>query len=178
VLVFDAKTAELAHRLKGHSGYVWRAAFSPDGKKLATAGINDSSYRIWDVQAGKVLVTGADAHDNWVTDVAFLDDGKRLATCGREGKVKIWDAASGKLDKTIEGLSEEGCEAIAVSKDSKKLLATDGKGVAVIEIDTGKILHRFEDHTDVVTAVAFLPDGTKALSAGKDATLRMWGVPK
>jgi len=29
-----------------------------------------------------------------------------------------------------------------------------------------------------VTAVALLPDGRKALSADKDGTLRLWGVPK
>jgi WD40 repeat protein len=45
-------------------------------------------------------------------------------------------------------------------------------------VDSGKIVHRFEEHTDQVLAVAFLPDGTKALSGGKDNTLRLWLVPK
>jgi len=178
VLVFDKESGKQVHRMKGHTGYVWRAAFSPDSKKVATAGINDNSYRIWDVEAGKSLHEGKDAHDNWVTDVAFSGDGKLLYTSARDGKVKQWDAETNKLGKTFEGLSEEGCEAISLSKDGKRLLAADGNAVAVFDVDSGKILHRFEGHTSPVTAVAYLPDGRKALSADKDGTLRMWGTPK
>jgi len=178
VLVFDKESAKQVHRMKGHTGYVWRAAFSPDSKKLATAGINDNSYRVWDVAGGKSLHEGKDAHDNWVTDVAYSGDGKLLFTSGRDGKVKVWDAENNKLIKTLEGLTDDACEAIAVSKDGKRVLAADGNAVAVFDVDANKILHRFEGHTSPVTAVALLPDGRKALSADKDGTLRMWGTPK
>jgi WD40 repeat protein len=175
--VFEKESGKLVHKLKGHTGYVWRAVFSPDSKKIASAGMNDSTFRIWDVETGKATVTGKDAHDNYVVAVAFSPKGDHLFTAGRDGKVKMWDAEGGKLVKTFDGLKEEP-EALAVSKDGKRFLTTDGKSVVLFEVDSGKIIHRFEEHTDQVLAVAFLPDGRKALSAGKDNTLRLWTVPK
>lgn len=35
--------------LKGHQGGVYTAAFSPDGKRLATSGRDDLTIRIWDL---------------------------------------------------------------------------------------------------------------------------------
>jgi len=183
VLLFNKESGKLEHRMKGHTGYVWRAAFSPDSKKVATAGMNDNSFRIWDVATGKALVEKKDAHDNWVTGVVFVNGGKQLLTCARHSdgnkanEIKLWDAETGKLEKTFENLADD-CEAIAVSKDGKRLLATAGKVVVLFDLDTGKIIHRFEEHTEPVTAVAFTPDGKKALSAGKDKTLRLWKLPK
>jgi len=177
VRLFDKETGKLVHQMKGHTGYVWRAAFSPDSKKVATVGMNDSSFRIWDVETGKALVDKQDAHEkSWVTDVLFTSDGKTLITCARDNKVKFWDAEKGTLNKTYD-LGEE-CEAMALSKDGKRLLVAEGKYATLLDTATGKVLYRFEGHEDTVTAVALLPDGEKALSAGKDKTLRLWTLPK
>jgi WD40 repeat protein len=35
--------------LKGHGGGVYSAAFRPDGKQLATAGIDDCAILLWDL---------------------------------------------------------------------------------------------------------------------------------
>jgi WD40 repeat protein len=175
--LFNKETGKLERKLTGHTGYVWRAVFSPDSKKIASAGMNDSSFRIWDVESGKSTVVGKDAHENYVVAVAFSPKGEHLFTAGRDGKIKMWETDGGKLVKTFEGLKEEP-EALAISKDGKRFLTTDGKSVVLFEVESGKIIHRFEEHTDQVLAVAFLPDGRKALSAGKDNTLRLWTVPK
>jgi WD40 repeat protein len=178
VHLFDKETGKAVHAMKGHTGYVWRACFSPDSKLVATAGMNDGTFRIWSVESGKAVVVGKDAHsENWVTGVAFTPDNKKLLSCGRDGKVKMWDAENGRLLKTFEGLKEDP-EAVAVSPDGKRFLTTDGKSAVLFEIDSGKIVHRFEEHTEPVLAVAFLPTGRRALSAGADNTVRLWSVPK
>jgi WD40 repeat protein len=41
---------------------------------------------------------------------------------------------------------------------------------------TGKELRHFEGHTDTVESVVFSADSCRALSAGKDGTVRLWDV--
>jgi WD40 repeat protein len=175
--LFDADSGKFLREFVGHTGYVWRACFSPDGKKIASVGANDQTFRIWDPESAKCLVTGKDAHDGNVVGLAWTPDSKYVLTSGRDRTCKLWDADTGKLAKTFTGFSDD-IEAVAFSKDGKRFLAGDVKVVHVVDVDSTKIVHRFEEHTDLVLAVAFLPDGTRALSGGRDNTVRLWRVPK
>jgi WD40 repeat protein len=175
--LFDADSGKEVRELKGHTGYIWRALYSPDGKKIASVGANDQTFRIWDPEKTEPLVTGKDAHDGNVVGLAWTPDSKYVLTTGRDKLCKLWDAESGKLVKTFTGFSDD-VEAVAFSKDGKRFLAGETKVVHVVDVDSSKIVHRFEEHTDQVLAVAFLPDGRKAVSAGKDNIIRLWSVPR
>jgi hypothetical protein len=55
-------------------------------------------------------------------------------------------------------------------------LPTSPREVRVWSTADGKLLHTFRGHKGIVRAVFFSPDGTRAISAGDDGTIRTWKV--
>ncbi len=101
IKLWDAGSFQLITTLQGNREAVFAAAFSSDGKILATVGGTDFSMGpwmrqgeicLWDV-AGKKLLTRFAAHHGRVYNAAFTLDNQTLITHGRDGKVHLWDVA-------------------------------------------------------------------------------------
>jgi WD40 repeat protein len=93
---WDAKSYKKFRTLRGHRGYAWKVAYSPDGRYLASGGW-DSTIKIWDLHApesAEPVTLGG--HAGYILGLTFSPDGRRLASgsgYAGHGEIKVWDSA-------------------------------------------------------------------------------------
>jgi WD40 repeat protein len=84
-------TGEMKLLVQGHeSREIRKAVFSPDGKTLATAGV-ERSVRLWCAVSGHEQLRFPDL-SHTPSGLAFSPDGQRLAAALHDGTVRIWSA--------------------------------------------------------------------------------------
>jgi WD40 repeat protein len=157
VKLLDAGSGALLQTLEGHSDVVHAAAFSPNGKTLASASY-DKTVKLWDAGSGALLQTLKD-HSDVVNAVAFSPNGKTLASASYDKTVKLWDSGSGALLQTLEGHSDL-VKAAAFSPDGKTLASASYDGtVKLCDVGSGALLQML--NADGVTTLSFSADGTQ-----------------
>jgi WD40 repeat protein len=109
------------HWLKGHDQGVWRAVFSEDGTRVASASW-DKTIRIWDTENGKQTFV-LKGHEGRVTSLAFSKDGRFLYSGSEDRTVRIWNMLSGIEESSF--VNPGVVMSIALSSDGR-LLATAG----------------------------------------------------
>ena len=156
--------------LKGHTSAVMGAAFSPDGKRLASASW-DQTVKVWDAVSGQEMLT-LKGHTNRVMGVTFSPDGKRLASAGGDHTVKVWDAMSGQEILTLRGHTN-WVRGVAFSPDGKRVASANEDQVKVWDLATGQETLVLKGQTYSHGNVAFSPDGKLLAVPTWDETVKV-----
>ena len=172
----------------GVNGVAW----SPDGKRLATASgnslegralsqsdgkfsspLSEPMAKVWDASNYHEIHT-LHGHRDQVTSVAWSPDSNRLATGSADRTARVWEATSGKELIILKGHTKR-VTSVAWSPDGKKLATgSEDKTTKVWDAVTGQELLTLGGHMDVVTSVAWSPDGKRLASASNDGTVQVY----
>ena len=149
--LWDVNTGTLRHTLTGHNGEISSLCFSPDGQTLASGnGFNpsaevgraDYTIQLWDVATGerRKTLTG---HTGQILSLGWSPDGQRLASGGGEShgevavgvstdyKVRVWDVATGELQRTLTGHTGEVLN-VRFSADGQTLASGSADGTVLL----------------------------------------------
>jgi WD40 repeat protein len=181
IRLWDLATGKELRSFAGPS--VLRIAFSPDGKTLATSSSNDRVVRLWDVAEGKERRTLA-RQDSTNACLSFSPDGRFLASGDSGGTIRLFDPATGKELRQIDGPRPPGPEsayvigAIAFSPDGRTLAAGySDREVRLWEVASGGERACYSDgHRSGVVGLAFSPNGQLLASGSWDRTAVVWDV--
>ena len=162
--------------LRGHTGEVYCAAYSPDGKILAT-GSQDRTVKLWDSATGRERVT-LRGHSNDVDAVAFSPDGRTIASAGEDSTIRLWDIGTGRALTVCRGHAGV-VYALAFAPDGKTL-ASGGEDrlVRLWDPATGKERRTWRAHRGRIRGLAYSSDGTKLATAGGDGDAKVWDLGK
>jgi WD40 repeat protein len=93
--VWDAETGKVVSAVTSPELVAWERAFAPDSQHLYTIEVSDPGIGVWDARTGKRVRTLSRLQVP-ATHLAVHPDGSRFVTAGRDGRLRVWDAASGE----------------------------------------------------------------------------------
>ncbi|MFT5052566.1 MAG: WD40 repeat protein/serine/threonine protein kinase, partial [Chlamydiales bacterium] len=177
VLLFDAHSGEQIGTGMQHAGKVLCATFAPDETRIVTTTDDgfESCAKLWDLEAGTgISLPGHEG--NPVVHAAFRPDGEMLATASLDRAVRLFDARTGELERTLRARFRP--LRAHWSPDGRQLF-TLSNSADVHEWTAGNLAYgyRLRGHDGAVRWAAFTPDGERALSASGDGSLRLWATP-
>jgi WD40 repeat protein len=163
-----AKDAEI----RSVDGRVWTAQFMPDGERIVTVGGNDA--RVWSMETHRQVLR-LSPHGA-VSSAALSHDGKYAVTGSWDSSAKIWETATGRAIRRLEGGHTRYVNSVEFSPDDRLVLTASDDGTARLwDRETGKPLDIvLKDNVSRVLQATFSPDGERVLTACSDKTARLW----
>ncbi|MBF0553271.1 MAG: serine/threonine protein kinase [Nitrospirae bacterium] len=164
---------EVINTFEGHSGLVSMVILSADGKLAVSAGTDDRSVRLWNMDTGECL-HALDGHNDWVTCVCFSADGNSVISGSLDKTLRFWDIKRGKNIKVFDA-HKDGVTAVMAAADGRYVIS--GGNDAVIHIwSSGSLVRTLEGHSGRITSLAAGQRGPYVLSASNDKTIRLWNI--
>ncbi|MFO1500216.1 MAG: protein kinase [Verrucomicrobiota bacterium] len=175
--LWDVNSGRLLRTLKGHSGYVIRSAFSPDGKRLVTGGgAGDNSIKIWDLDKPQEPLELRGHHKQiWCVD--FSPNGQKILTGSWDRTACVWDSRSGRELVRLQGHANNITH-VAFSPDGKRIATSSWDNTArVWDAVTGVELRRVQAGVGAIMVLSFSRDGQRlATGCATEKTVKVWDL--
>ena len=161
--------------LEGHRNAVTTLSFTEDGRYLISGG-RDNVALVWDCETRQTILPPL-MHGNWVYDVVWSPDAREVATASFDRKVRVWDAATGKMKFFMS--HEDGVKSVDYSADGLFILCGVLDGQARLwSAENGQPAAGFPmlRHTSRVLKAVFGPHGHRIATVCADGTVRLWDL--
>ncbi|WP_166828148.1 protein kinase domain-containing protein [Thalassoroseus pseudoceratinae] len=202
--VWDVQARRTIVKLEGaHRGPVLNARYSPDGQRILTVSA-DGTAKLWSIEPVDVdgetrlkasVVQSFTGHRSDVTDGAFSPDGQTIVTVSKDRTIRLWDAATGKVQFTSPA-EEDSLLCVDFCGDGQRIVVGHNNRIATmwnLENQNGELSLQkkmtFAGHSAAVTDVVFSPledfnnngqqdefetYGDRMMSASEDNSVIVW----
>ncbi|XP_013379758.1 WD repeat-containing protein 36 isoform X1 [Lingula anatina] len=181
----------LAHQRltsKEHGGTVALCVCLTSCGNFGLIGYSSGHVDVYNMQSGlhRGSYGNPTAHDGAVRGVAVDGLNQVTVTAGADFTIKFWKFKQKQLLETLK--VEAQVASILLHRESCMLAAAcDDFSISIIDIETRKVVRRFEGHTNRVNDMVrvtkqtatntFSPDSRWLVTASMDALVRTWDLP-
>ncbi|MBL8795009.1 MAG: PQQ-binding-like beta-propeller repeat protein [Planctomycetia bacterium] len=175
VRVWEVENGKQLHHLQGPAGWVSGLAFSQDQKLLACASRYNDVF-VWELAKEKEL---AKLERQAIHSLAFAPGSYLLALGREDGRIQLWDLeqvedADEEAKPRMIAAHKEPVAAIAFSANGWQVLSwSEGGTICRSDVETAKVLQRYEGGYCAGSAGVFSADGKTLATAQPDRTLRL-----
>lgn len=152
-------------------------AFSPDGSLLAVSGYREVLLIPSDGSAPKARLTGLSER---IESLSFSADGSVLMAAGgtpaKFGEVQFWELQNRKLLRSIRLTNDTVFGGSLSSDGTKAAVGCTDNTVRILDVGTGKELHKIGNHENWVLATLFGKDSKRIVSVGRDRAAKLTDV--
>lgn len=173
VIITDVRTGDRLQSIQACTSTIFCVRFSPDGRRLLSAG---SEISVWDVESGRETARLV-GHGSSVKSAVFSPDGRRIVSGGlRDGTLIIWD-----VDRKTELWRVKNDRipiyAVAFSPDGKTVAAGDHDGaISLWDVQTQRQIFKRYNGSGNITCLRFSSDAGTLYSASTDGTICVWDI--
>lgn len=175
--IWNIEHQKVEFELKGHLDTATVAAYSPNGKSIAT-GSADSTIIIWDANNGRPLDT-LKGNKGRIKSICFAANGKWLASIASDSTIRVWDFERGVQIREIKAPSG-GLNCITFSPDGQLAVGSDDRLVRIWDWENSILLQTLKEHADAVTCLDFSPDNRYLVTGTRhgDGSARLWDLDR
>jgi eukaryotic-like serine/threonine-protein kinase len=119
-------------QINAHRRYAQDVAFLPDGKRIATTGV-DGQVKVWNAEDGRLLDSLTCGGDVW--SVAVFPSGNEIAFADLQGEIGIWNIAS-QTQINQPGEPAESYWGFQVSRDGTRAAYCDSECYGLWDLTT------------------------------------------
>jgi len=180
IRLWESDTGRYVRKFPSHNGAVYDLSFTPDAKILLSAS-HDGTGKVWDVESGVRLDTLNQPQAEQFR-ITSTPDGRHIVAAGADNRIRLWRLVSTDRPKINPVLHarfahEDAIGELALSRDGRFLAtASADRALRLWSLPDVKLMKDFPLQPDIVSSLAFSPDGTELLVARLDGTLERYPV--
>ncbi|MBE7496983.1 MAG: protein kinase [Verrucomicrobiaceae bacterium] len=96
---------------------------------------------------------------------------------GQSQSLVVWNGRDGSVLRHVAVGGVDEMNVLAITKDGRRIAEAGlGKHVRIRDATTLAVEHVFRVHDDIITSLAWHPDGVRLATASDDLTMRLWDV--